>query len=106
MGVRLVLADHNDTVRHLLRALLESQSEWRVVGEAKDGRDAIEKTRELKPDVMILNFRMPGLNGLDATRAMVKELPSTVVIILTVHDSKTLVRLALRARPRCCLLKT
>jgi DNA-binding NarL/FixJ family response regulator len=106
MGVRIVLADDNETIRQLIKALLESRSDWRVVGEASNGRDAIEKTRALNPDVVILDFRMPGLNGIDATRAIVKESPGMAVVLLTVHDSKTLTRLALRAGARCCLGKS
>lgn len=67
------------------------------MAEAADGREAIEKARELKPDVVILDFRMPGVNGIDATRTIVKELPGTAVIVLTVHNSKALMRLALGA---------
>jgi DNA-binding NarL/FixJ family response regulator len=106
MGVRIVLADDNDTVRQLIKALLETRSEWQVVGEAKNGREAIEKTRELNPDVAIVDFSMPEMNGIDATRAIVQEFPGTAVVVLTEHDSKTLVRLALRAGARCCVLKS
>lgn len=72
MGVRIVLADDNDTVRQLIKTLLETRSEWQVLGEAQDGREAIEKASELNPDVVILDFRMPGMNGIDATRAIVQ----------------------------------
>jgi DNA-binding NarL/FixJ family response regulator len=106
MGVRIVLADDNETVRHLIRTLLQTRSEWQVVAEAADGREAIEKTRELKPDVVILDFRMPGVNGIDATKVIVKELPATAVIVLTVHNSKALMRLALGAGARCCMVKS
>jgi DNA-binding NarL/FixJ family response regulator len=105
VGVRIVLADDNETVRQLIKTLLETRPEWRVVGEAENGRDAIQKVRELNPDVAILDFSMPGMNGIDATRAIVQELPGTAVVVLTMHDSKTLVRLALRAGARRCLLK-
>ncbi len=106
MGVRIVLADDNDTVRELIKKLLETRSEWQVVGEAKNGREAIKKARDLNPDVAIVDFSMPGMNGIDATRAIVQEQPATAVIVLTMHDSKTLVRLALRAGARRCLLKS
>jgi CheY-like chemotaxis protein len=89
MGVRIVLADDNDTVHQLIKTLLETRSEWQVLGEAKDGREAIEKASELNPDVVILDFRMPGMNGIDAKRAIVRKLPGMGVVVLTVHDSKT-----------------
>jgi DNA-binding NarL/FixJ family response regulator len=106
MVVRIVLAEDNDTVRHLLKSLLEAQLGWNVVAEVRDGRSAIETTRELNPDIVILDFDLPGLNGIDATREIVKELPDMRILVLTVHDSEWLVRLALSAGARCCLLKS
>jgi DNA-binding NarL/FixJ family response regulator len=102
----MVLADDNETIRQLIKALLETQPDWQVVGEATDGQDAIEKTRELNPDVVILDFDMPGMNGIDATRVIVKEFPGTAVVLLTLHESKTMARLALRAGARCSLIKS
>ena len=71
MGVRLLLADDHEIVRRGLRALLEAEPGWEIVAEAGDGRDAIEKTKEMKPDVAILDISMPSLNGLDAARQIV-----------------------------------
>jgi hypothetical protein len=85
MVVRIVLAEDNDTVRHLLKSLLEAQLGWNVVAEVRDGRSAIETTRELNPDIVILDFDLPGLNGIDATREIVKELPDMRILVLTVR---------------------
>jgi DNA-binding NarL/FixJ family response regulator len=106
MALRIVLAEHNDTVRDLLKTLLETRSRWHVVADVRDGRSAIEKTRELNPDIVILDFGMPGMTGIDATREIVKELPGMRVLLLTVHDSEWFARLALSAGARCCLLKS
>jgi DNA-binding NarL/FixJ family response regulator len=67
-AVRALIADDHDIVRKGLRALVEEQPHWEVVAESTDGRDAVAKTNQFKPDVAILDISMPSLNGLDATR--------------------------------------
>ncbi len=84
---RIFIADDHEVVRKGLCALLQGEQGWEVCGEAADGRAATEKVRELKPDVSILDIGMPGLNGLEATRQIIKDDPRARVLILTFHDS-------------------
>jgi DNA-binding NarL/FixJ family response regulator len=86
--------------------LLESQPNWEVCAEAADGRDALEKVTQLKPDVAIVDIGMPELNGLDATRQIVKACPQTEVLILTMHQSDEVVREVLHAGARGYVLKS
>lgn len=75
-------------VRDALRRLLESRASWRVCGEASNGREAIEKAKELVPDGIIIDINMPVMDGLEATRQLRKVLPAVNVLILTQHDSE------------------
>src|SRR5262249_9532222 len=83
--VRILVADDHEVVRRGVRALLEAQSGWVVCGEAVSGREAVDKTLQLAPDVAIIDIGMPELNGLEATRQLRKERPDTEVLILTMH---------------------
>jgi len=105
-GFRILLADDHAVVLKGLRALLGSQLGWQVCGEAKNGREAIEKVGQLKPDVVIMDLNMPELNGLEATRHIRKELPQTEVLILTLHESEQMMRQALDAGARGYVLKS
>jgi DNA-binding NarL/FixJ family response regulator len=84
--ISVLLVDDHEVVRQGLRALLEAQQDMEVVGEAKDGREAITKAREKSPDVVVMDISMPGLNGLEATREISRALPSTKVLVLTSYD--------------------
>ena len=106
MGVRLLLADDHEIVRKGLRALLEAEPGWEVAAEAVDGRDAVEKAHQLKPDIAILDISMPALNGLEAARQIVKSGSSTKVLVLTMHDSDPLIQQVLEAGARGYLLKS
>jgi len=78
-------------VRHGVRSLLESQDDdWEVVGEATNGQEAVQLYRKLKPDAIVMDITMPGLNGLDATSEIVKDNPGCKVLILTMHEGPTL----------------
>jgi len=103
---RIFIADDHEVVRKGLCALLQVEQGWEVCGEAADGREAAEKIRELKPDVSILDIGMPGLNGLEATRQILKDNPRARVLILTFHDSDQVVRDVLNAGARGFLLKS
>jgi DNA-binding NarL/FixJ family response regulator len=81
-------------------------SQFEVCGEAIDGRDAVQKAKELRPDIVIIDIGMPQLNGLDATRQIMRERPSTKVLVLTMHDSEQVVREVLEAGARGYLLKS
>lgn len=89
-----------------LRSILESQSGWVICGEATTGREAVQKTKELKPEVVILDITMPDLNGLDATRQIRRAAPRTEVLILTMHESEEMVREMLDAGARGYVLKS
>jgi DNA-binding NarL/FixJ family response regulator len=103
---RIFIADDHEVVRKGLCALLQAEQGWEVCGEAADGREAAEKIRELKPDVSILDIGMPGLNGLEVTRQILKDDPRAKVLILTFHDSDQVVRDVLNAGARGFLLKS
>jgi DNA-binding NarL/FixJ family response regulator len=103
---RILLADDHEVVRAGLRALLEEQSGWEVVAEAVDGRDAVEKASKLKPDVVVIDIAMPSLNGLEAVRQIVKAVPNTRVLVLTMYDSDPLIQQVLQAGARGYLLKS
>lgn len=104
--VRILIADDHEVVRRGLRALLEAQPEWEVVAEAVTGREAIEKAKQTTPDVAIIDVGMPELNGLEATRQVLKALPPTEVLILTMHESEQIVREVLDAGARGYVLKS
>jgi DNA-binding NarL/FixJ family response regulator len=103
--LRILVVDDQPYVRRAIRGLLESKREWEVCGEAADGREAVEKTEALHPDVVIMDMSMPGLNGLEATRLICKNFPRSVVVILTLHSFPDLSRLAQEAGAKGCVLK-
>lgn len=84
--IRVLLADDQTIIRDGLRALLETHGDIRVVGEAGNGRQACEQTRALRPDVVLMDIRMPELDGVEATRLIKLDFPQTVIIILTTFD--------------------
>lgn len=106
MPFRILIADDHEVVRRGLCALLRNHLEWEVCGEASDGREAVEQALILKPDVVVLDVGMPNLNGLEATRQILKAHPQTNILILTLHESDQLVQEVLNAGARGFLLKT
>lgn len=102
---RILLADDHSVVRSGFRALLSAQPDLEVVGEASDGRDAVEQTVLLKPDVVVMDVTMPNLNGIEATRRMAQEAPRVRVLALSMHKDAVYVREILRAGARGYLLK-
>jgi len=103
--LRIVLADDHTLVRHGLRKVLQDQSEWEVVGEANDGREAVRLVQELKPDVAILDIAMPRLNGIEATRQIARRFPDVHVLVLSMHADEAYVTQVLRAGATGYLLK-
>ncbi|MFZ1827514.1 MAG: response regulator transcription factor [Candidatus Competibacteraceae bacterium] len=95
--VRVLLADDHILVRAGVRKLVESFEGFSVIGEASDGREAVQLARELEPDIVLLDIGMSGLNGLDATALIVKAAPPTQVVILSMHAAENYVLEALRA---------
>jgi DNA-binding NarL/FixJ family response regulator len=106
MKVRILIADDHEVVRRGLCTLLQSHEGWEICGEATDGRAAVEKAKELKPDVVILDIGMPNLNGLAATRQLVQQDPQCKIIVLTITDSDQVIREALDAGARGFVLKS
>jgi DNA-binding NarL/FixJ family response regulator len=104
--VQILLADDHEVVRKGLRALLEAQPGWKVIAEATDGRDAVEKAKDMHPDVAIVDIGMPSLNGLEATRQIVKKAPRTRVLVLTMHDTNPLIQQVVKAGARGYVLKS
>jgi DNA-binding NarL/FixJ family response regulator len=103
--LRLLVCDDHTIVRHGLCKILEEQGEWQVVGQARDGRDAVKQALTLKPDVAILDVGMPLLNGIEATRQIIRRLPTTAVLILSMHADQAYITQALQAGARGYLLK-
>jgi len=104
--VRILLADDHDVVREGLRNLLEGQPHWVVCGEALNGRQAVSMCQEMKPDIAVLDISMPELNGVDASRQILKVSPATEILVFTMHESEQLVRNMLAAGARGYLLKS
>ena len=102
----ILIADDHDIVREGLRTLILSQAGWSVCGEAATGREAVSLALRHKPDIVLLDFSMPELNGADATRQILKALPETQVLVITMHDSEQLAHEVLTAGARGMVLKT
>lgn len=103
--LRILVADDHDVVRAGLRALLESRNGWEVCAEAANGRDAVEKARDARPDVAVLDIGMPLLNGVEAARQIRRVSPATEVLVLTMHDSEMMIQSVLEAGARGYILK-
>lgn len=106
MKPRILIADDHELVRQGLRRVLAEKAAWDIVGEATDGRLAVDLARQQRPDVVVLDYAMPSLNGLEAARQIRAELPNTEVLILTMHESETLVRDVLAAGAKGYVLKS
>jgi DNA-binding NarL/FixJ family response regulator len=104
--IRILIADDHEVVRSGLRKILEAQPNWEVVAEAGDGKDAIHKASETRPDVAVLDYSLPLVNGIEATRQIRARLPKTEVLIFTMHDNETLIQELLKAGARGYLLKS
>jgi DNA-binding NarL/FixJ family response regulator len=98
--VRILIADDHELMRHGLRSMLAIRPEWEVCGEAVDGRDAIEKTKLLRPDILILDITMPDISGLDVARVVSRDIPDTQVLILSQHEESDMRPHALEAGAR------
>jgi DNA-binding NarL/FixJ family response regulator len=103
--LRVVLGDDHTIVRQGIRKILEERRDWEVVAEAGDGRDAVKKVLEHQPDVAVLDIGMPLLNGIEATRQIVKRAPAVRVLILSMHSDEAYITQALQAGAKGYLLK-
>ena len=104
--LRILIVDDHAVVRRGVRALLESQDGWQVVGEAATGREAVELALHLEPDVIVMDVSLPELNGLEATRRILKQSPRIEIVMLTMHYSEELAQNALQAGARGYVLKS
>jgi DNA-binding NarL/FixJ family response regulator len=91
---RILVADDSDVVRRGIRFLLGRHDGWDVCGEAADGKQAVEKARELTPDVVVLDFAMPGMNGIEAARQIHEERPNTAIVLCSMYLDRQLASLA------------
>jgi DNA-binding NarL/FixJ family response regulator len=105
MKTKVFIADDHQIVREGLRSMLEKESWIKVVGEAEDGRKTLRMALELAPDVVIMDVSMPGLNGIEATRQIVAELPAVKVIALSMHDDRRFVLNMIKAGAKGYMLK-
>lgn len=104
--VKILIADDHEMVRQGLRRVLDNHPQWAICAEATSGREAVTLAGEHHPELIIMDFSMPGLNGLDAAIEIRRSRPATKVILLTMHESDTLVHDALAAGVHGFLLKT
>lgn len=105
MSIRILLVEDHSIVREGLKALLEKQPDIEVVGQTEDGRKALHMSRELLPDLVIMDVAMPDMNGIEATRLILKETPSTKIIGLSIHSDRRYVVEMLKAGSSGYLLK-
>jgi len=103
---RILIVDDHAMIRRGIQSILRTLPDWEVMGEASNGEDAVRMTNDLKPDVVLMDISMPGMSGLEATRAICKISPQTKVLLLTLHDSPEWVETALTAGARGYLLKS
>ena len=105
-SVSVLIADDHAVVRRGLRALLETRPGWTVCAEVGDGREAVEKARQLQPDVVILDISMPEVNGIVATTQVREVAPQARILVLTMHNSEELIQSCLRAGAQGYVLKS
>jgi DNA-binding NarL/FixJ family response regulator len=102
---RLLIADDHDLVREGLRAVLAGEVDLEVVGEARDGQEALKMCRSLEPDLVLMDVRMPKSDGLEATRAIKEEMPKVSVVMVTMHENPDYLLEAIRAGAAGYILK-
>lgn len=104
--VRILIADDHEVVRVAVRQILEAQPNWRVVAEAGDGKEAVTKATETKPDVCIVDYALPVLNGLEVARQVRARVPNAELLIFTMHDNEQLLSELIGAGARGYVLKS
>ncbi len=101
-----LIVDDSTAIRRSLRSWIEGNLDWRVCGEAENGQVAIQKADELRPDIVILDFRMPVMDGLEAARRILHRSPATAIVMFTLHPSRELLKAAMDAGVRAVVSKT
>ena len=104
--VRILVVDDNPAVRHYLRAILEQQSTWQVCDEARTGGEALQRVKKAPPDLILLDFQMPDLNGLDVAQQISALFPQIPILMVTIHMSKQLAEAAKRVGVRGACAKS
>jgi DNA-binding NarL/FixJ family response regulator len=104
--MRIFIADDNDAVRRGVVRLLSSETGWEVCGEARDGSESLQKARELRPDLILLDVSMPGMNGLEVARLLRKELPEAKILVISQHDPIHLLPSVVEAGGNACVDKS
>jgi two-component system, NarL family, response regulator NreC len=104
--VRILIADDNDHVRRGVAAIVSSQKNWIVCGEARDGAEAIQRTFELKPDLILLDVSLPDMSGLQVARRVRDNAPETKILVISNHDAQYLYPRVLQAGGDACLDKS
>jgi DNA-binding NarL/FixJ family response regulator len=105
MPYTIVLVDDHKIMRDGIRAILQHDGAFQVVGEAENGVDALQIAKEIRPDVVLMDIGMPGLNGIEATTELLRHLPSTKVVILSMYDDENSIVSAIRSGARAFVLK-
>ena len=103
---RIIVVDDHAVIRRGVQGILHSFPEWELCGEAENGEEGVKLAQSVKPEIVIMDVSMPGLNGLEATRIIHQLLPDTKILLLTLHSSTELVRSAFRAGARGYVLKS
>jgi DNA-binding NarL/FixJ family response regulator len=103
---RILIADDHEVVRSGLRSILEAHEGWQIVAEAADGKEAIEKASETQPDVAVIDYSLPLMNGVEVTRQIHARVPKAEILIFTMHESDVLIGELLAAGARAYLLKS
>ena len=106
MTIRILVVDDHAVVRRGLKTLLNTHAGWEVVGEASDGREAVDKSGELAPDVVLMDLSMPTMGGLEACRLIRKNVPDSEILVVTQHDSPQMMREANAAGARGYVVKS
>lgn len=104
-SLRILIADDSVAVRRGVIRLLSSETGWQICGEARDGSEAVERARELHPDLILLDISMPGMNGLEAARQLRQAVPATKIIVISQHDPKHMLPQVIAAGGNGCVDK-
>lgn len=104
--MRILVVDDNPAVRHYLRAILEQQTAWQVCDEARTGGEALQRVKKAPPDLILLDFQMPDLNGLDVAQQIAALFPQIPILMVTIHMSKQLAEAAKRVGVRGACAKS
>ena len=103
--MQILIVDDNEMVRRGVSALLSCRPEWHVCGQAGDGKEALRKAKELRPDIILLDISMPVMNGLDVARILRQETPDTKIVIMSQHDPIEVLPRVLEAGAHACVDK-